>query len=367
MQHNNWHDIYTQLSPQLLGICRRYIKDLSTAEDIVHDSFIVAIQKEDNLKNKASINGWLCKIVINRTINYLKNEKKIKYSNADNLEFVDDTTMTNTVELNKRSAILASDFGQEDLLEAIDSLSENHKSVFNLYIIDQFSHLEISKLLNISVGTSKSNLSRARANVQLFLMSKLHNNNTNDKKKRGIAFLLFLGLENKLFAYQFRKSFSTFEIQPKKAFDLSRTIDNSVLGFNANPSKYFAVFKIGLVAFAVAGLLLYFVHESVNPIKNEKQTINNKPITTDCLTDSIKNTVEKTNSIITQKTAITTTADNEVISKDKDRIKNSKSELKTIAASKLTFTKDTITKQDATKMIVIKKQIVKRDTVYVQK
>jgi len=368
MQQQKWHDIYTQLSPQLLGICRRYIKDLSTAEDIVHDSFIVAIQKEDNLKNKASINGWLCKIVINRAINHLKNEKKIKYSNADHLEFIDETTMTNTAELDKKSSILASDFGQEDLLQAIDSLSENHKSVFNLYIIDQFSHLEISKLLNISVGTSKSSLSRARANVQVFLISKLHNNNTNEKKKRRIALLLFLGLGNHLFASGFRKSFRTFEIQPKKAFDLSRTIDNSVLGFNANPSKYFAVFKIAFLAFAVVGLLLYFVHESANPLKNENQTVNEQPILTDYMTDSIKNTVEKTNSIITQKKAINPMTTNVLISKNKAGIKNPKSVLKTIAASKLTsIIKDTITIQEAQKMVVIKKQIVKRDTVYVQK
>ena len=141
-----------------MGICRRYIKDIATAEDIVQDVFIVAIQKEGELKNKDALNGWLRKIVVNRALNYLKNEQKINFTSATNFEFVDETNEMNIIELDKKSVLLANDFSHKELLEAIDSLSENHKSVFNLYIIDGFSHLEISKLLNISVGTSKSSL-----------------------------------------------------------------------------------------------------------------------------------------------------------------------------------------------------------------
>ena len=173
MLQNNWHDIYIQLSPKLLGICRRYIKDLATAEDIVQDSFIVAIQKESDLKNKDLLNGWLARIVINKALNHLKYETKYTTTSPENIEFIDETTMIMPLELDLKSALLAADFSQNDLLEAIDSLSENHKAVFNLYIIDQFSHLEISKLLDISVGTSKSSLSRARKNIQGFLVEKL--------------------------------------------------------------------------------------------------------------------------------------------------------------------------------------------------
>ena len=52
MQETNWHEIYVTLSPKLLGVCRRYINDIATAEDIVQDAFIIAIQKERELKNK---------------------------------------------------------------------------------------------------------------------------------------------------------------------------------------------------------------------------------------------------------------------------------------------------------------------------
>ena len=141
MQETNWHEIYSKLSPKLLGVCRRYIKDIATAEDIVQDAFIVAIQKEQELKNKDALNGWLRKIVVHRAINYLKNEQKINFTSTTNFECADETNEINIMELDKKSVLLASDFSHKELLEAIDSLSENHKYVFNLYIIDGFSHL----------------------------------------------------------------------------------------------------------------------------------------------------------------------------------------------------------------------------------
>jgi RNA polymerase sigma factor (sigma-70 family) len=226
MQQLDWHDVYSTLSPKLLGICRRYIRDLSTAEDIVQDAFIVAIQKERELKNKDALNGWLSRIVINRAINYLKNEQKFNFSSTTNFEFVDETNEMNIMELDKKSVLLASDFSHKDLLEAIDSLSEKHKSVFNLYIIDGFSHLEISKLLNVSVGTSKSCLSRARKNIQEFLFEKLSLQPKEKKKKRIIAFLLFLGFGNQLFANYYKKTFSNFEISPKDEFNPHKKCDN---------------------------------------------------------------------------------------------------------------------------------------------
>ena len=69
----NWNETYLKTSPKLLGICRRYIKDVATAEDIVQDSFIMAIQKQETLKDVNAVNGWLSKIVINMAIHHIKN------------------------------------------------------------------------------------------------------------------------------------------------------------------------------------------------------------------------------------------------------------------------------------------------------
>jgi RNA polymerase sigma factor (sigma-70 family) len=345
MQETNWHEIYVTLSPKLLGVCRRYINDIATAEDIVQDAFIVAIQKEGELKNKEALNGWLCRIVINRAINYLKTKQKINFTSATNFEFVDETNEMNIIELDKKSALLSSDFGHKELLEAIDSLSENHKSVFNLYIIDGFSHLEISKLLNVSIGTSKSSLSRARKKIQEFLFEKLSLHPKEKRKKRIIALLLFLGFGNQLFANYYKKAFSGFEISPKNDFNPHKKCDNLDLILVNTPIYRTKILKFIILFTGLVSLILFFFYNNATP-KIIKETKKN----------TIINTIDKKDTI---------RLSNEVKTSEKKKVK--------IEANKPLLNKNTLEKKDSTsnaetpKIVVIKKQIVKKDTVYVEK
>jgi RNA polymerase sigma factor (sigma-70 family) len=345
MQETNWHEIYVTLSPKLLGVCRRYINDIATAEDIVQDAFIVAIQKERELKNKEALNGWLCRIVINRAINYLKTEQKINFTSTTNFECIDETNEMNIMELNKKSALLSSDFGHKELLEAIDSLSENHKSVFNLYIIDGFSHFEISKLLNVSVGTSKSSLSRARKNIQEFLFEKLSLHPKEKKKKRIIAFLLFLGFGNQLFANYYKKAFSGFEISPKNDFNPHKECNNLDLILLNTPIYRTKILKFIILFTGLVSFILFFFYNNATP-KIIQETKKN----------TIINTIDKKDTI---------RLSNEVKTSEKKKVK--------IEANKPLLNKNTLEKKDSTanaetpKIVVIKKQIVKKDTVYVEK
>ena len=341
----NWNETYTNISPKLLGICRRYIKDIATAEDIVQDVFIVAIQKEGELKNKDALNGWLRKIVVNRALNYLKNEQKINFTSATNFEFVDETNEMNIIELDKKSVLLANDFSHKELLEAIDSLSENHKSVFNLYIIDGFSHLEISKLLNISVGTSKSSLSRARKKIQEFLFEKLSLHPKEKRKKRIIALLLFLGFGNQLFANYYKKAFSGFEISPKNDFNPHKKCDNLDLILVNTPIYRTKILKFIILFTGLVSLILFFFYNNATP-KIIQETKKDKIINTITTKDTIH-------------------LSNEVKTSEKKKVK--------IEANKPLLNKNTLEKKDSTanaetpKIVVIKKQIVKKDTVYVEK
>ncbi|WP_324067547.1 MAG: RNA polymerase sigma factor [Flavobacterium sp.] len=345
MQETNWHEIYSKLSPKLLGVCRRYIKDIATAEDIVQDAFIVAIQKEQELKNKDALNGWLRKIVVHRAINYLKNEQKINFTSTTNFECADETNEINIMELDKKSVLLASDFSHKELLEAIDSLSENHKSVFNLYIIDGFSHLEISKLLSISVGTSKSSLSRARKNIQEFLFEKLSLHSKEKKKKRIIAFLLFLGFGNQLFANYYKKAFSNFEISPKNTFNPDKKCNNLDL-ILLNTSIYRTkILKLITLFTGLVSLIVLFFYNNATP-KIIQETKKN----------TIINTIDKKDTI---------SLSNEVKTSEKKR---AIIEVKTPALHiNSVEKKDSATNSEVPKIVVIKKQIIKKDTVYVEK
>ena len=345
MSNINWNDTYTSISPKLLGVCRRYIKDIATAEDIVQDAFIIAIQKERELKNKDALNGWLHKIVVNRAINYLKNEQKINFTSTTNFEFVDETNEMNIIELDKKSVLLASDFSHKELLEAIDSLSENHKSVFNLYIIDGFSHFEISKLLNVSVGTSKSSLSRARKNIQEFLFEKLSLHSKEKKKKRIIAFLLFLGFGNQLFANYFKKAFSGFEISPKNVFNPHKKCDNLDLILVNTSIFRTKILKSVILFTGLVSLIIFFFYNISTP-KIKQETKKDKIINTITTKDTIH-------------------LSNELKTTEKKKVK--------IEANKPLLNINTVEKKDSTanaetpKIVVIKKQIIKKDTVYVEK
>lgn len=358
MQETNWHDIYSTLSPKLLGICRRYIKDIATAEDIVQDSFIVAIQKERDLKNKDALKGWLSKIVINRAINHLKNENKINSSSTENFEFIDDTFEMNTLELDKKSAILASDFSHEDLLEAIDSLSENHKAVFNLYIIDQFSHIEISELLKISVGTSKSSLSRARKNIQHFLIEKLSKRKTDEKKKRRIAFLLFLGFGNHLFANYYRNSFSSFEINPKNGLNTARNIESYNDNYFIRSPNLSIYKKIGVFVFCIIILFFYFNTNEEIPVSTIEQPLE-KEI-------KVANTFIDTTIIEVLKKEKSDSVD-KIIKNDGFVKKNTVQTKVKPQILEISTQKDTVSEKEPPKVVVIKKQIVIKDTIYVDK
>jgi RNA polymerase sigma factor (sigma-70 family) len=345
MQETNWHEIYSKLSPKLLGVCRRYIKDIATAEDIVQDAFIVAIQKEQELKNKDALNGWLRKIVVHRAINYLKNEQKINFTSTTNFECADETNEINIMELDKKSVLLASDFSHKELLEAIDSLSENHKSVFNLYIIDGFSHLEISKLLSISVGTSKSSLSRARKNIQEFLFEKLSLHSKEKKKKRIIAFLLFLGFGNQLFANYYKKTFSNFEISPKDEFNPDKKCDNLELILLNTSIFRTKILKFVILFTGLVSLIVLFFYNNATP-KIIQETKKN----------TIINTIDKKDTI---------RLSNEVKTSEKKR---AIIEVKTPALHiNSVEKKDSATNSEVPKIVVIKKQIIKKDTVYVEK
>lgn len=144
-------ELYSLYSKILFNLSLKYCTSFSEAEDNVHDSFIEIFSKIDNFKNTGSFEGWMKKITINKAISKFKNS--LHFESSENLIYpIQDTE----IEINQTNISL------EKLLSLIQSLPNQYRLVFSLYELDQYSHKEIAEMLQISEGTSKSNLFKAK-------------------------------------------------------------------------------------------------------------------------------------------------------------------------------------------------------------
>ena len=158
--------IYKLYASKLFSICLKYSRNYAEAEDNLQDAYITIFKKIDQFKSKGSFEGWLKRITINTALQRYRSVGVFDIINEDQIEDV-------TVEIDEDNISL--DF----LLQIIQELPDRYRLVFNLYALDDFSHKEISKMLNISVGTSKSNLARGR----LILKNKIEHYKTNSNSQ----------------------------------------------------------------------------------------------------------------------------------------------------------------------------------------
>ncbi len=139
---------------ELFAVCCYYANDYAEAQDVLHDGFIVIFDKIKQLKSHKAVYSWMRRIMVNIALAKHRRNKYL-YANEDEFEFKDELTEDMT-----------SGISMEDLERFIEELPPRYKLVFNLYALEGYSHAEISEMLDISVGTSKSNLARARYILQ---------------------------------------------------------------------------------------------------------------------------------------------------------------------------------------------------------
>jgi RNA polymerase sigma-70 factor (ECF subfamily) len=133
----------------MYAVSLKYSRSTEEAEDNLQDAFITIFDKIDQYKFKGSFEGWMKRIVINTTL------QTYRQKNVLNLV---EMNLPEEVEVE----VVEEDISLEFLLRIIQELPERYRMVFNLYVLDGYSHKEIADLLGIAEGTSKSNLSRAR-------------------------------------------------------------------------------------------------------------------------------------------------------------------------------------------------------------
>ena len=146
-----------------MGICLRYTKHREEAEDCLQESFVKIFLHIKSFNNQGSFEGWARKITINVLIAYLKKEKK--FWNSFQIDTLENTNHDNIC-ISLGNLIL------DDLLSMVNRLPDGKRTVFNLYVIEGYSHKEIADLLGIKEGTSKSQLAKAKE-----LLVHLHKKN----------------------------------------------------------------------------------------------------------------------------------------------------------------------------------------------
>lgn len=153
------HLLYNMLSAKMFSVCIRYAGDYNAAQDLLQEGFVKVFKNIDKFRGEGSFEGWVRRIFVNTAIEHYR--KKV------NLYALRDSEIRE-YQYYEESAL--DTLKKEDILKMIQKLSDGYRTVFNLYIIEGFSHKEIGEIMGISEGTSKSQLARARYLLQKMII-----------------------------------------------------------------------------------------------------------------------------------------------------------------------------------------------------
>ena len=148
-------ELYRRFSPRMYGVCLRYAGSSDEAEDILQEGFIKVYKKLDSYRGDGSFEGWIRRIFVNTAIEHFR-RKIYQQPITEQHE--------NTVE--GKNLTILDNLAVKDIMKLIQELSPGYRTVFNLYVVEGYTHKEIGDILGISEGTSKSQLSRAKVILQ---------------------------------------------------------------------------------------------------------------------------------------------------------------------------------------------------------
>jgi RNA polymerase sigma-70 factor (ECF subfamily) len=161
--------LYKQLYSPMMAVCYRYAGRPEDAKDLFQEGFIKVFNKIDRFNFEGSLEGWIRRIMVNHAIDhYRKNKKKFAMSE----------TLVEAERIPDEDSFSDNWYDQvnvKELLNCVQQLSPMYRTVFSLYVLDDYTHAEIAEELDISEGTSKSNLSKAKKNLKKMVIDQLRN------------------------------------------------------------------------------------------------------------------------------------------------------------------------------------------------
>jgi len=159
--------LYNTYSPKMYGVCLRYAGNAEDAQDILQEGFIKVFRNLDRFRAEGSFEGWIRRIFVNTAIEH--------YRRTVNMYQVSET-QENNVEDKDWSAF--DKLAVKDLMKIIQELSPGYRAVFNLYVVERYTHKDIAAMMGISEGTSKSQLARAKAILKNIITGKQKESNS---------------------------------------------------------------------------------------------------------------------------------------------------------------------------------------------
>lgn len=154
-------ELYQNFSASLFSVCLRYTDNKEDAKDCFQDGFIMIFNKINQFRFEGSFEGWMRRIMVNCCLEKYRNRNHLYVVNEEITADESSELLDYDEEIDEHS--------YEQLLEMVRQLPDRYRQVFNLYAIENYSHQEIANMLNISIGTSKSNLSRAKEKLKELL------------------------------------------------------------------------------------------------------------------------------------------------------------------------------------------------------
>lgn len=163
--------LYEHYYGSMMAVCLRYANDREEARDVLHEGFMKVFKNINRFKEGTNLGAWIRRIMINTSIDhYRKNAKKPNFVEINHA--IHEADVHDVV----------SEMSAEEILKLVQKLSPAYRTVFNLYVIEGYSHREVGEALGISEGTSKSNLAKARAKLQkMILSSRLQSKSESEK------------------------------------------------------------------------------------------------------------------------------------------------------------------------------------------
>lgn len=169
--------LYEMFYGKMMGVCLRYANDSNQAKDILQDGFIKVFRNLDRYNFSGSFEGWIRRIMVNTAIDYFRKKRSahvLLLPDEQAIEGFEEDSEDAEFELNPEEE---PEFTMDDVIAAMQQLSPAYRAVFNLFVMENRSHQEIAEELDISVGTSKSNFSKAKANIRKILLKQIKKSN----------------------------------------------------------------------------------------------------------------------------------------------------------------------------------------------